>query len=316
MLLSNYDSKNFSSLRKQYGQSLVKLGEIDESVIALDAEVSNSTFSYLFKERFPERFIECYIAEQNMISVALGLSLRGKKPFVSTFGAFLTRAFDQIRMAQYSKANLKITGTHCGVHIGEDGPSQMALEDLAMIRSVNGSKIFYPSDINSLNKMMAIMLNDFGISYLRVTRGDLPNIYQEDEKFAVGGSKTLKESDSDEITLIGAGVTLHQSITAAIKLQKQNINCRVIDLYSIKPIDYSTILKALAETKAIIVTEDHYREGGIYSAIMESLAGQMISKPIYHLCVNKTPRSGKPEELLEYEEIDAQAIVSLVNKII
>ena len=299
------------SLRKEYGNNLVRLANLDPKVVGLDGEVSNSTFAYLLKEKYPERFLEMYIAEQNMLSVALGMSLRGYKPFVSTFGAFLTRAFDQIRMSQYSKANLKIIGTHCGVAIGEDGPSQMALEDISMFRSIQGSIILYPSDANSLSKQMDLMDNFNGISYMRVTRGELPILYSDNEKFEIGGSKTFFESESNQITLIGAGVTLHECLRARQILKNNyNIDSRVIDLYSIKPIDITTINKAINETSAVLVVEDHYQSGGIYEAIQS----QCPSPKIKSLCVKITPRSGKPEELLKYAKIDAESILEAVVK--
>lgn len=297
------------SLRKEFGNSLVRLAELDPKIVALDAEVSNSTFSYLLKQEHPERFFEMFIAEQNMISVALGMSLRGYKPFISTFGAFLTRAFDQIRMCQYSKANLKIIGTHCGVSIGEDGPSQMALEDISMFRSIQKSIILYPSDANSLSKQMNIISNYIGISYLRVTRAELPIIYDESEEFNIGGSKTLFETENDKITLISAGITLHECLKAKEILKNNyNIQTRVIDLYSIKPLDVEVIKKALAETEQIIVVEDHYQSGGIYETIQAIIPSHKIKS----LCVKIAPRSGKPEELLEYAEIDYKAILKAV----
>jgi transketolase len=299
--------------RKSYGENLLALVESDNSIMVLDGEMNNSTFSDLVAHKYPERFIECFIAEQNMVSVATGLSRRGKKPYLSTFAAFLSRAFDQIRMAQYSQADLKIMGSHAGVSIGQDGSSQMAVEDIAMMRAIHGSVVLYPSDSVSTGKLLGYV-NDFdGISYMRCTRAETPVIYDNSEDFVIGGSKTLFESDADMVTVFAAGITLHEGIKAYNLLKVKGINIRVIDLYSIKPLDKIVITKACAETAALIVVEDHYVEGGVY----ESVCGSGVAtKPIYSLAVTKMSRSGRPEELLRYMEIDAQAIVELVEKIV
>ena len=304
----NYDITQTASLREQIGKTLIELGQNDKDVVVLDAEVGNSTFTLDFQKVFPDRFFEMYISEQTMMSAALGLSLRGKKPFVATFGAFLSRAFDQIRMSSYSapKTNLKIIGTHSGVSIGEDGPSQMALEDIAIFRTLLDSVILYPSDAISTQSCLNLMRDFYGISYLRVTRESLPQLYPSDEQFKIGGSKTLLGSDNDQITLISAGITLHECLKAAMKLQKQGINSRVIDLYSIKPIDVETLNEAASKTKSLIVVEDHYQAGGIFEAICSNVK---TATPIHSLCVRKTPRSGTKDELLAFEAIDSKAII-------
>lgn len=300
--------------RKAYGESLVKLYPEVPEMVVLDAETSNSTYAELFKNAYSGRFLEMFIAEQNMLSVALGLSRRGKKPFVSTFAAFLTRAYDQIRMSQYSKPNLVICGSHAGVSIGVDGPSQMALEDLAMMRSVLDSVVLYPSDAIMTEVLVGLAAKRNGLTYIRTTREALPVLYSDKEKFKIGGSKVLQQSKNDVITVVGAGITVYEALKAYEILKKEGINIRVIDLYSIKPLDLITLKKAIQETKNIIVVEDHHQEGGIYEAIAGSLTGEVGN--IYSLAVKKIPTSGQPEELLNYENISAKAIVKLIKEII
>lgn len=315
-LLLNYQPENKHSLRQAFGQELVNIGHRNPNLIVLDAEVGNSTYTNLFEKSFPDRFVQNFIAEQNMLSASLGLSISGKIPVASTFAAFLTRAADQIRMAQYSapKANLKIVGTHCGVSIGEDGPSQMALEDISMFRCILDSVVVYPSDVTSCQKLLNLIIDHYtAVSYLRVTRGELPQIYDHSEEFQLGGSKTLVSSSQDQVTIIAAGITLHEAIKAAQVLGLKGIDCRVIDLYSIKPLDLQTLSEAYSQTDFVIVVEDHFREGGIYEAVCSS---GVATRPTYSLSVTKTPRSGKPEELLAYEEIDSDAIVDKVLSLI
>jgi len=311
-------SSSKTATRKAYGEGLIEIGKKNSQVVVLDAETSNSTFAYKFKEVFPDRFIECYIAEQNMISTALGMSKMGKIPFVSTFGAFLSRAHDQIRMAQYANPNIKIIGSHSGVSIGEDGSSQMALEDLAMFRSILKSVVFYPSDYTSCKKLVNLMAETEGLQFMRTTRADTEILYDENEEFTIGGSKIIKSSDQDAATVIGAGITLHEALKAYQILSEKNIKIRVIDLYSIKPVDSQTIQKALAETNGIIVVEDHFVEGGVFEAVVSDLVQKnvKINKPVKSLAVQKMPMSGKPAELLEYEQIDAKAIATEVEKLI
>jgi transketolase len=301
------------STRKAYGQALVNLGSNNSKIVVLDAETSNSTYAEIFKNQFPDRFIECFIAEQNMVSMATGLSRMGYTPFVSTFAAFFTRCADQIRMARYSESNINFVGSHCGVSIGYDGTSQMGLEDISLFRCILDSVVLYPSDQVSTIQLVNLMASRNGINYLRTTREDLPVLYSEQEQFEIGGSKTLRSSDQDQVTIIAAGITLHQALKAYDDLQVQGINVRIIDLYSIKPLDTKTLQKACTETKALIVVEDHYPQGGIYEAVCSSGS---ISKPIYSLAVNKMPRSGSPAELLRWEQIDSQAIVAKVKEIL
>ncbi|MFZ3086364.1 MAG: transketolase [Candidatus Hydromicrobium sp.] len=299
--------------RKAYGNTLVNIFSKYPQIVVLDAEVSNSTFSEIFKKRFPQRFFEMYIAEQNMVGTALGLSLRGKIPFISSFAAFLTRAFDQIRMSQYSKSNIKFVGSHSGVSIGEDGASQMGLEDIAMFRTLLECVVLYPADGISTEKLVEKAATHFGNVYIRTTRMDTPIIYSNEDDFIIGGSKVVKESNNDVVTICAAGVTLHEALKAYEKLKKENILVRVIDVYSIKPIDKDSIRKAQKETKAILTVEDHYAEGGIGEAV-KSVASE--KSPVYILAVRKIPRSGKPYELLNYEEISYEAIIKKVKEII
>ncbi|MCG2790851.1 MAG: transketolase, partial [Actinomycetia bacterium] len=299
--------------RKAYGNTLVNIFSKYPQIVVLDAEVSNSTFSEIFKKRFPQRFFEMYIAEQNMVGTALGLSIRGKIPFISSFAAFLTRAFDQIRMSQYSKSNIKFVGSHSGVSIGEDGASQMGLEDIAMFRTLLECVVLYPSDGISTEKLVEKAAKHFGNVYIRTTRMDTPIIYSNEDDFIIGGSKVVKESNNDVVTICAAGVTLHEALKAYEKLKKENILVRVIDVYSIKPIDKDSIRKAQKETKAILTVEDHYAEGGIGEAVKSAASEK---SPVYILAVRKIPRSGKPYELLNYEEISYEAIIKKVKEII
>ena len=255
-----------------------------------------------------------YIGEQNMVGVALGLSVRGKIPFVSTFAAFLTRAFDQIRMSQYADSNIKFIGSHAGVSIGEDGSSQMALEDLAMFRTLLGAVVLYPSDAMSTEKLVALAAAHTGNVYIRTTRKETAVIYDAGVEFPIGGSKTLESSDSDVATVIGAGVTLHEALAAYKELQGEGINVRVIDLYSIKPLDIVTLKKAAQETKRIITVEDHFAEGGLGEAVAAAIIGESVQ--FKNLAVRKMPHSGKPQELLDYEEISSGAIVKSVKSLI
>ena len=284
------------------------------NMVSLDGEVSNSTYSEIFKEAYPERFFEMYIAEQNMVGAALGLSRRGKIPFVSTFAAFFTRAFDQIRMSQYSDANIKFVGSHAGVSIGEDGPSQMGLEDIAMFRAILGSVVLYPSDAVSTEKLVEEAAKQDGIVFIRTTRKETPILYGPDEEFTIGGSKVLRKSEKDRATVIGAGVTLHEALAAYEALKKEGVFIRVIDLYSIKPVDEKTLREAVSATKSIITVEDHFEEGGIGETVKSALSASPV--PIHSLAVRKKPKSGKPEELLDYEEISRAAIIKKVKEVV
>ncbi len=327
--------------RKAYGHALVKLAPAYPQMVVLDAEVSNSTYSQEFKQAYPQRFLEMFIAEQNMVGTAVGLALRGKIPMVSTFAAFFTRAVDQIRVAQYSEVNVNFVGSHGGVSIGEDGPTQMGLEDLSIFRSILGSTVLYAADHVSEEQLVKAMIEQPGICYMRTTRMDTPSLYQPDEEFKIGGSMVVKQSKEDQVTVMGAGVTLYEALKAYEELLKEGIKVRVIDLYSIKPLDVETLKKAAEETKAMITVEDHFAEGGMGEAVASGLRhpggtpmlqrrtdrissqGDSIASlqndgryPIYSLAVRKMPRSGKPEELLAYEEIDSGAIVKKVKEII
>jgi len=307
----SYPTDKPVATRKAYGKALVRIFQQFPTMVVLDAEVGNSTFAEIFKGIYPWQFFEMYIAEQNMVGAALGLSRRGKIPFVSTFAAFFTRAFDQIRMSQYSDANIKFVGSHAGVSIGEDGPSQMGLEDIAMFRAILNSVVLYPSDAVSTEKLVEEAAKHNGIVYIRTTRKDTPIIYNKDEVFTIGGSKILRKSNSDFATVIAAGITLHEALIACEELKKEGIFIRLIDLYSIKPIDTLTLHEAVKTTKAIITVEDHFAEGGLGEAVNSALADHAV--PVYSLAVKKMPRSGKPDELLDYEEISRSAIMHKVK---
>jgi len=300
--------------RKAYGNALKRIYPAFPDMVVLDAEVSNSTYAEIFGKEYPERFFEMYIAEQNMVGTALGFSTRGKIPFVSTFAAFLTRAYDQIRMSQYSMANIKFCGSHAGVSIGEDGASQMALEDIAMFRAVLGSVVLYPSDAISTERLVEEMARHIGISYLRTTRKETPILYNADEEFVIGGSKVIRQSDKDVVTVVAAGITLHEALKAYEELKRDGIHIRIIDLYSIKPIDGITLKKAAEDTGFIITVEDHLAEGGIGDAVRSALTEYPV--PLYSLAVRKMPRSGKPDELLDYEEISKNAIIKKIRSVI
>ncbi|WP_297213562.1 MULTISPECIES: transketolase [Thermodesulfovibrio] len=306
-----YSIGEMVATRRAYGEALVKIFFEFPDIVVLDAEVSNSTYAEIFKKYYPERFFECFVAEQNMVGMAVGLALRGKIPFVSTFAAFLTRAFDHIRMAQYSKANIKFVGSHAGVSIGQDGPSQMGLEDIAMMRSILNSVVLYPSDAVSTEKLVREAAKHEGIVYIRTTRSATPVIYSYDEEFPIGGAKVLKASDKDLVTVVGAGITLHEALKAYEELKNKGIFARVIDLYSVKPLDVETLKKALSETKAIITVEDHYPAGGIGEAVK----AEVCPDRVYSLACRKIPKSGTPEKLLDYEEISAKHIIDLIMKL-
>ncbi len=309
--LTTYNSAKPTATRQAYGNALVRIFPHHPEMVVLDAEVSNSTYSEIFAKTNPQRYFEMFIAEQNMVGTALGLSRRGKLPFVSTFACFLARAFDQIRLCQYSEANIKFCGSHAGVSIGEDGPSQMALEDLAMFRTLLNSVVLYPCDAISTEKLVEEMANHRGIAYLRTTRMATPILYQPTDEFPIGGSKVLKSSSNDVVTVVGAGVTVVEALKAYTELQKQGIKIRVIDCYSIKPLDVDTLKQAAKETKAIITVEDHFAEGGLGEAVAAALADQPT--PIHILAVRKQPTSGQPQELLDFEGISAQAIAQAVH---
>jgi transketolase len=309
--LPSYEVGLALATRKAYGEALKALGAARPDVVALDGEVSNSTFAEDFARAYPDRFFEMYIAEQQMVAAAVGLSVRHWTPFASTFAAFFTRAYDFIRMAAVSQANLRLVGSHAGVSIGEDGPSQMALEDLAMMRAVGGSKVLYPCDANQTVRLVAAMADQRGISFLRTTREKTPIIYPAHELFPIGGSKVVRRSDSDEVTVVAAGITLHEALKAYDQLKGEGVAIRVIDAYSVKPIDGQTLLEAARATGGRLVTvEDHWIEGGLGDATLEALAGAGLPHlRVTKLAVTNMPGSGKPEELMAAAGIDASHIV-------
>jgi transketolase len=313
--LPKYDGSKPVATRKAYGDALVAVGAANPDVVALDGEVSNSTYAEEFAKAFPERFFEQYIAEQQMVAAAVGMSVRHKIPFASTFAAFFSRAYDFIRMAAISRANIRLCGSHAGVSIGQDGPSQMALEDLAMFRAVFGSTVLYPSDGNQTAQLVAQMAEHDGIVYLRTTREATPILYGADEEFMVGGSKVVRQSDKDEATVIAAGITLHEALKAYDQLQSEGINVRVIDAYSVKPLDEETVIAAAEETGGkIVVVEDHWPEGGLGDAVLEVFAQLDGPLPeVVKLAVQSMPGSGTPDELLEEAGISAHHIVQAVK---
>jgi transketolase len=300
--------------RKGYGEGLKALGASRGDVVVLDGEVSNSTYSESFRDAFPERFFEMYIAEQQMIAAAVGMQCRGWRPFASSFAAFLSRGYDFIRMAAVSRADICICGSHAGVSIGEDGPSQMGLEDIASLRAIHGSTVLYPSDANQTVRLLERMVDRDGVVYMRTHRGGMPVIYDADEDFQIGGSRVVL--DGDDVTLVGAGVTLHEALAAAERLAADGIGARVIDLYSVKPIDAATLVRAAEETGGIVTAEDHWPAGGIGEAVMAALAAHGASAQVRSLAVEIMPGSGKPEELLRQAEIDAEAIVAAARELI
>jgi transketolase len=315
--LPAYELGGKEATRKAYGDSLVALGKARGDVVALDGEVSNSTYSEEFREADPDRYFEMYIAEQQMVAAAVGLQVRGWKPFASTFAAFLSRAYDFVRMAAVSRASLTLSGSHAGVSIGEDGPSQMALEDLASLRAVHGSTILYPSDPNQTADLMRQLPDREGIKFIRTTREKTPVIYRPGEEFPIGDSRVVRSSGEDRVTLIGAGITLHEALAAADTLAGEGIKARVIDLYSVKPIDAETLRQAAADTGAIVTAEDHWPEGGLGDAVLEVFAEMTSDHPrITRLAVHHMPGSATPHEQLEDAGIDAGAIAAAARKLV
>lgn len=311
----NYTAGQTVATREAYGNALARIGESDPRVVALDGDTKNSTYSERFMKKYPNRFFECFIAEQNMVGVATGLGTRGKVPFASTFAAFFTRAHDQIRMAGHSHANLKLAGSHVGVSIGEDGGSQMGLEDLATMRAVTGSVVLYPSDAVCTEKLVEQMAQNKGLAFLRTSRPKTPVIYKNDEQFPIGGAKVLRQSASDKLTVVAAGITLFEALKAADTLAKENINITVIDAYSIKPLAKDTIRAAAQKTNSLVLTvEDHYPEGGLGDAVAGELSADGIR--VHKLAIFETPRSGKPEELIAKYGIDSAAIIKKIKGLV
>jgi transketolase len=307
--LPRYELGAKVATRLAFGQALAAVGARGD-VVALDGEVGNSTHTEEFAKAHPERFFQMYIAEQQMIAAAVGMSVRGYVPFASTFAAFFTRAYDFIRMSAISQANIRLCGSHAGVEIGQDGPSQMALEDLAMMRAVHGSTVLYPSDATSAASLTQQMAERDGVVYMRTTRGSYPVLYGPDEAFPIGGAKVVRSSADDQVTLIGAGVTLHNCLAAADELDRDGIRARVVDLYSVKPIDTQTLIEAADATGGrLVVVEDHYPAGGLGGAVLEALneAGHPVH--IAHLAVRGLPGSGTPAELMEAAGISAAQVI-------
>ncbi len=316
--LPTYEVGSSAATRKAYGDALKALGDANPGVVGLDGEVSNSTYAEEFAKAHPDHYFEQYIAEQQMIAAAVGMSVRHKIPFASTFAAFLTRAYDFIRMAAVSQANIRLCGSHAGVSIGEDGPSQMALEDLSMLRAVFGSTVLYPSDANQTAQLVAEMAKHDGIVYMRTTREKTPVIYGPDETFTVGGSKVVRQSDNDQATVVAAGITLFEALQAYDQLKSEGINIRVIDAYSVKPIDEETLLAAALEAGNKIVTvEDHWPEGGLGEAVLEAFTERDGNLPqVVKLAVQSMPGSGTPAQLIEEAGISASHIVQAVKALL
>lgn len=316
--LPHYTPGDKVATRAAYGAALVALGAANPRIVAMDGEVSNSTGAAEFAHAFPDRYFEMFIAEQQLVASAVGLSVQQYIPFASTFAAFFTRAHDFIRMAAVSRANICLAGSHAGVEIGEDGPSQMALEDLAMMRSIHDATVLYPSDATSTAALVHAMAEGQGIRYLRTTRGAYPVLYGPGTTFTIGGSQTLRSTDNDQVTLIGAGVTVHQCLAAAEALEREGIAARVIDMYSVKPIDRPGLADAVSRTRGrLVVAEDHHPEGGLGSAVLEALSGE-VSFPLHleHLAVRIMPGSGTPAELLAKAGIDGPSIERAVRRLL
>lgn len=305
--------KEKTATRLAYGNALLSLGKVNPLVVAVDGDVKNSTYADKFFEAFPGRSFQSFIAEQNMVGMGMGLAAKGYIPFMATFAAFLTRAHDQVRMAAYSFSNIKICGSHVGVSIGEDGPSQMGLEDLAMFRPIPGCVVLYPSDAASSEACVAAAVAHKGMVYLRTSRPATPLLYGAGETFPIGGSKVLRKGEGDAVTVIAAGITVHEALKACEELKKEGIGVRLIDAYSVAPLDEAAIAREVAETGGrAVVVEDHYAGGGLGDAVAQALAGKAVLK---HLCVRELPRSGKPDELLERYGISASHIVRAVKEL-
>ena len=312
-----YDPSKPVATREAYGFALKRLGAVNPHIVAISGDVKNSTFSEIFGDAFPDHFYQGYIAEQNLVSAGVGLAARGKVPFLDTFACFLARAYDQVRMAAISRSNINLCGSHCGVSIGEDGPSQMALEDIAIFRAVHSSTVLYPSDAISAERLTETMAGRAGINYLRTSRPKFPILYSKDDKFPIPGFKVLRQSPQDKVTVIGAGVTLHEALKAADQLKTEGTAVRVIDLYCVKPIDGEDLAKEIAATSGRLITvEDHWAEGGIGEAVLSALAQASVAPAkSQFLAVREMPHSGKPDELLNAFGISARHIVEAVRAI-
>ena len=310
-----YKPTDAVATREAFGAALAALGDANPLVVGLDADVKNSTFTELFGKRFPDRFFQNFIAEQNMVGAAVGLAACGRIPFAATFACFLTRAYDFIRMAAISHANVKLMGSHAGVSIGEDGPSQMGLEDLAMMAAQPGMVVLYPSDAVSAYKLVEAAAVHRGPVYIRTGRPKAPILYGNDEQFTIGGSRVLRQSASDQLTIVAAGVTLFEALKAYDTLKAAGIPVRVIDLYSIVPIDRATLVDSARATQGRILTvEDHYAHGGLGSAVLAALGSEGVR--VHMLAVREIPHSGKPDELLDRFGIGARAIVETAKRLL
>ena len=312
-----YDPSKPVATREAYGYALKRLGTVNPHIVAISGDVKNSTFSEIFGDAFPAQFYQGYIAEQNIVSVGVGLAARGKVPFLDTFACFLTRAYDQVRMAAISRSNINLCGSHCGVSIGQDGPSQMALEDIAIFRAVHSSTVLYPSDAISTERLTETMAARAGINYLRTSRPKTSILYSNDEKFPIPGFKVLRQSQQDRVTVIGAGVTLHEALRAADQLKMEGTAVRVIDLYCVKPIDGRQLTEEITATGGRLVTvEDHWAEGGIGEAVLSALAQAGVAPTVSRLlAVREMPHSGEADELLDAFGISAKHIVDAVRAI-
>jgi transketolase len=302
--------------RRAFGEALTALASSDGRIVALDGEVGNSTYTDLFADAHPERYFEMYIAEQQLVATAVGFQVRGWVPFAATFAAFLSRAYDFIRMAAISRADIRLVGSHCGVSIGEDGPSQMGLEDIAALRAVHGSTVLYPSCANQTAKLVEALVGRPGVSYLRTTRAALPVLYAADEKFEIGGSRVIRSAEDDEVTLVAAGITLHEALAAAEQLAAEGVSARVVDLFSVKPIDAKTLIEAADATGVLVTVEDHHPEGGIGDAVLEVFADNDSRPRILMLAVREMPSSGTPAELLAQAGIDRGRIAETVRELV
>jgi transketolase len=315
--LPRYSIGDEVATRQAYGEALAALGAADGHVVALDGEVSNSTFAEVFAKAHPDRFFEMYIAEQQMVAAAVGLQTLGWKPFASSFSAFMTRAYDFVRMAAVSRATLVLSGSHAGVSIGEDGPSQMGLEDIAAFRAVHGSTVLHPCDANQTARLVAVLADVRGISYLRTLRPATPVLYGPDEEFEIGGSRVLRSSGEDELTIVGAGITVHEALKAADLLADEGISVRVVDLYSIKPLDRETLHAAAEATQGRVLTvEDHWSEGGLGDAVLAAFAEVEDPPQVVKLAVTEMPGSGKGTELLAAAGIDAEHIAEAARRLV
>ncbi len=314
--LPRYELGQKVATRKAYGEALAALGSARGDVVALDGEVSNSTFAEIFKQAHPDRFFEMYIAEQQLVAAAVGLHARGWNAFGSTFAAFFSRAYDFIRMAAISRVDLRLVGSHAGVSIGEDGPSQMALEDIAALRAIHSSVVLHPCDANQTAKLVVAMADTEGIVFLRTLRPNTPVIYGPDEEFEVGGSRVIRSSDDDDVTIVGTGITVHEALKAAEALEEDGITARVIDAYSIKPIDADTLQAAAEATGKIVTVEDHVPEGGLGDAVLAALAEKDEHPRVLKLAVREMPRSGKPKELMNAYGIDAEHIETAARQLV